>query len=438
MCDTVVAYTGNGMVFGKNSDRDPDEVQNLEIISARDHDAGEMLKCTYIEIPQVTHTYEILLSKPYWIWGAEIGVNEYGVAIGNETLFTKVKPRKENKYLMGMDILRLGLERGSTAKEALDVMIALLEKHGQGGNHGHSHKMYYNNSFLIADPSEAYVLETIDRMWAWKRVTTFWTISNVISITTDYDAVSPDLIPYAIKKGWCKAEKGFNMKLAYSSSFMTKMSVAELRRSCTFDAMQKSGFQLVDVMDALRSHGAFDRTPDYNPLQNNRMSVCAHATGITSPSQSTGSLVAWCAPGNPMHAFATGSSTPCTSTFKYVYSKNICLPANYSPGGDKQPNMNIYWWQAEKFNRVALLHYHAFQNEFIPDRKTFEQEMVKKVMQQEGCQDLADESFSRCISMMNAFVQKHANESPEAAASKGLKFLRKLDRKTGLEAFCHY
>ncbi|HME52324.1 MAG TPA: carcinine hydrolase/isopenicillin-N N-acyltransferase family protein [Candidatus Lokiarchaeia archaeon] len=431
MCDTVVAFTKNGMIFGKNSDRDPDEVQNLAAIPAQDHQDGEMLKCTYIEIPQVARTHEIFLSKPYWIWGAEMGVNEHGVAIGNETIFTKVKPRKENKYLMGMDILRLGLERGSTAKEALDVMIAMLQEFGQGGNHGHSHKTYYNNTFLIADPAEAYVLETIDRMWAWKRVTTFWTISNVISITTDYDAVSPDLIPHAISKGWCKDEKAFNMKLAYTAGFMTKMAASELRRSCTFGALQTPDLQVMDVMDALRSHGDLDGKSGYNPLQNKRLAVCAHATGFTSPSQTTGSLVVWCGPSNQVHAFATGSSTPCTSTFKYVYAKDVHLPTSYLPG-EKRPNKNEYWWQAEKFNHAALSHYHAFQDEFIPERKNLEQDMTSRVINQEGSQDLGDETFTRCSSLMDSFMNKHASDPVDAAAAKGLKFLQKLDRKTGL------
>ncbi|MFM9709680.1 hypothetical protein, partial [Streptomyces galilaeus] len=87
---------------------------------------------------QAKHTYKVLLSKPFWIWGAEMGVNEHGVVIGNEAIFSKVPAEKDGK-LIGMDLLRLGLERGSTAKEAMEMIIALLEEFGQGGNCGFAH-----------------------------------------------------------------------------------------------------------------------------------------------------------------------------------------------------------------------------------------------------------------------------------------------------------
>ncbi len=67
---------------------------------------------------------------------------------------------------------RLGLERGKSAKECLDVITSLLKEHGQGGpaKEGGDPVAYYN-SFIIADSQEAWVLETSDRNWAAEKIT---------------------------------------------------------------------------------------------------------------------------------------------------------------------------------------------------------------------------------------------------------------------------
>jgi dipeptidase len=51
-----------------------------------------------------------------------------------------------------MDIIRLALERTKNSKEALEFIISIIEKYGQGGSGSYEHKLYYHNSFIIADP----------------------------------------------------------------------------------------------------------------------------------------------------------------------------------------------------------------------------------------------------------------------------------------------
>ena len=151
MCDTFVAL-GNSTVdgsvlFAKNSDREANEAHEIELITAADHGSDELLQCTYISIPQVQHTHAVLLAKPFWIWGAEMGANEHGLVIGNEAVFTKV-PYEKGPSLIGMDLLRLALERAVTAEEALNQITTLLETYGQGGDCGFTHHLYYHNSFF--------------------------------------------------------------------------------------------------------------------------------------------------------------------------------------------------------------------------------------------------------------------------------------------------
>jgi len=92
-CDTLVALSGatadGSVVLAKNSDRSADESQPLLQVPRMNHSPGSTLKCQYIEIPQAEETLGLIGSRPHWLWGLEHGMNERGVAIGNEAVFTK-------------------------------------------------------------------------------------------------------------------------------------------------------------------------------------------------------------------------------------------------------------------------------------------------------------------------------------------------------------
>jgi len=196
MCDTFIALpdaTLEGkLIFGKNSDRPNGEIQDVVTFPAQQHASGDSLQCTCLQIPQARQTNAVVLSKPRWMWGAEMGANEHGVVIGNEAVWT-TEPYAETG-LLGMDLLRLGLERGATAHDAMQVIIELMEEYGQGGNCAEHFAMNYHNSYLLADETGAWLLETAGRYWVAEKITHGTrSISNGLSIHGKGDLRHPEL-----------------------------------------------------------------------------------------------------------------------------------------------------------------------------------------------------------------------------------------------------
>ena len=155
------------------------------------------------------------------MWGCEIGANEHGVVGGNEAVSSLLSDELGDEMrLLGMDLLRLALERGGTANEAVQVLCALLEVHGQGGACEEGGDWTYENGFLLADAHEAFVVETCGvHHWAVERVPPGKgrNISNGLSIRA-VDLCSDGLQDLCVSKGWWDPAKG---------PFDWKMSVGE-------------------------------------------------------------------------------------------------------------------------------------------------------------------------------------------------------------------
>ncbi len=341
MCDTLVALgaaTADGAtLFAKNSDRHPNEAQAVVRLAAAEHPAGVTVRCTYVEVPQAGRTHAVILSKPFWMWGAEMGVNEHGVAIGNEAVFTR-RVMKRGAALLGMDLLRLGLERAASADEALDVITALLEAHGQGGEAGYDGSLRYDNAFLIADARGAWALETSGRAWVAERVVGTRSISNALTTHGTGD-----------RSGG--VEPGTDFAASESDRLYTHFAAGRPRqaRSACFLQEMQGVLRPSMLMAFLRSHA---EPPDrFDPARGlTGADVCMHAGfGPIRISHTTGSLVARLAPEGP-RVWVTGTSTPCTGIFKPVAFEGP-WPAGLEPTGEPDPR--TLFWRHEALARAV-------------------------------------------------------------------------------------
>ncbi len=323
MCDSVAVVADGRVLLAKNSDRDPNEAQVLEWHRRASHPPRARLRCTWIEIPQVPNTNAVLLSRPFWMWGAEMGANEHGVAIGNEAVFTR-EPNAASG-LTGMDLLRLALERAATAADAVLTITDLLERHGQGGGCGHERRSFtYHNSFLIADPTEAWVLETAGRHWASERVA-----SGVRSISNGLT------IP------------GFAQQ--YSDQLKTAVSQCRIRQALTQREAAFADGSPEALMTVLRSHGS-TRWPHYSALNGAMAAPCVHAGGLLAASQTTASWVSELRADGSIH-WATGTAAPCTSLFKPF---RVEEPVELGVAPDDRVDPRALWWRHERLHRCAV------------------------------------------------------------------------------------
>ena len=353
MCDSMIAskkVTRCGYhIFGKNSDRSPNEPQPMVYIPAADHAAGSTVRATQIEVEQAAHTYAVILSKPSWIWGGEIGINEKGVVIGNEAVISRDMD-KDAKALLGMDILRIALERAATAKEAVQVIGEMMERYGQGGNCSFDGIFYYDNAYLIADSDEIWHVETAGQhKWVARKVEEpGYSISNYISINYP-DLMHKDIVAHAREAGY-DVEDPFDFAKAYAY-WDNLGSSGMLRRCCSFQQMMRPGrnFRLADMLTALRSHNCNDEWTEAMHC------VCMHAQNPQYPSdvdcQTTNSMIAVMKPGDNL-ILAPGMSTPCIAPFQPFWFDAYSSKQVF--GYDRMEEGVEAWLKREAINRAAI------------------------------------------------------------------------------------
>lgn len=357
MCDIILAppaaSASGGMLFGKNSDRQPNEAQIVELSPGANHPEGATVTTTYLTIAQVARTHAVLLCRPFWIWGAEMGANEHGVVIGNEGVHART-PAPQTPALIGMDLIRLGLERAATAEQAVDVITTLLHRHGQGGNCGHEVPSYYNNSFMIADARDAFVLETVGRDWLVENVEGVRALSNGYSIDRDVSRTSAEL-PALLRSYGFDPDSVRDYSAAITDPARSHISSAGARRAraTSLLATKASRLSALDMMRILRDHDLDGQYPDgWHPRLDVPFSLCIHAGTRARNAHTTGALVSEIRDTAPVH-WVTATAAPCLSIFKPVLM-DVAIPSHgAAPTG--RFDAGALWWQHEQWHRRALL-----------------------------------------------------------------------------------
>jgi secernin len=371
MCDTMVALgpatAAGSVIFGKNSDREFDEAQYLTVIPAARHPSGSRIKLTYVTIDQVPETYAVLLSKPHWIWGAEIGANQHGLVAGNEALFSRMEASAE-PGIIGMDYLRLVLERARDVNEAVLVLTDLLRQHGQSGYCGFRRPLTYHNSFLLADASSAKGGETVDREWVVKKVESQLAISNAMSIGERFEQSSDAVVSKAVIEGFHNPGESFSFKQAYADRSREPSGRFRMQRANALLANCAPRLTVSDFFRILRDHQEGEPLPG----RATGPRLCAH-TRESPLGQTTASWVSSINPHLTIH-WVTGTAAACTGVFKPVVLQ-AGLPAHgVIPGPDPDPRS--LWWRHERLHCALDAAMPALRADYLDARDALERRFI--------------------------------------------------------------
>lgn len=356
MCDTLVHAPPGGPVWlAKNSDREPDEAQATEVIRPEGQDPKTLSPTPPAPAPlRDRPRFTIAVGRPVWLWGCEMGVNERGLAVANEAVFTRLPVPEAG--LSGMDLQRHALEQCATAEEALERITALLSRHPQGGPMARRNRRFrYHSSFVLADPREAWILETAGPYWAARRVTA-WTLSNGLTLGPDVDRFHPGAYAFARSRGWCRDAADFSFARSFGAPLMTFLAGAAARRACTFEHVRNiTSSPLPSLIAALQDHHGRPPTAGLRML-----APCAHATRLPTRSagQTTNSMIARL--DAPPSIWFTGTPAPCLSVFKPV-----SLDAPPNPLTHEHPDDSL-WWRQHALHARALRDYPTHRARLAP------------------------------------------------------------------------
>ncbi|TET69198.1 MAG: DUF3471 domain-containing protein [Candidatus Aminicenantes bacterium] len=214
------------ILFIKSEDDSPREVDYLWYVPRNTYEPGAVIKLRAGgTIPQVKETYAYFWDQcPRTAYSNQF-INEWGVAFGSNACASKEDSVKEVeargdlvKGGIGFRLRMILAERAKTAREAVMVAARLLDKYGYRAS---------GRNLSIVGPNEAWQLQMVrGKNYVARRVQNdeVAIIANTFSIReVDVDdkdnfICSPDLIEYAIKRGWYDPKSGENFDFARAYS----------------------------------------------------------------------------------------------------------------------------------------------------------------------------------------------------------------------------
>jgi len=293
------ASIDGSVFFAHNEDDEGQNFVDLHKVPRIKHSPGE--RQIFVDamdvIDEVDETYGYL-----WISGSayneEQYLNEWGVAITSDGGRSKVVTGEAR---IQHNLRRIVIERARSAREAVKIAGALVERYGYTKS---------GRDYLIVDPNEAWVFEvTYSKHWIAKRlpddevaiIPNYYVIDDFDRSDTLNYLASPDIMEYAISNGWYnpKTDRSFNFRKVYGRNdrqealfniarkwiVLNKLSEKQydLNEDFPFSFQPKQKVSLQKLMEVMQNH--YENTPyaksyDNGTPHSNRIDTLTVCNGL--------------------------------------------------------------------------------------------------------------------------------------------------------------
>lgn len=293
MCDTVVVVRPDCVLFAKNSDRPPEEAQVIDCSGRESIRRDLFVECTHLRIPQRRRTHAVMLSRPSWMWGAEMATNEYGVTVGNEAVFTRHGVPRTG--LTGMDLVRLAVERAESAISAVETILDC------GGT-------VWPRRLLRSSQPQLSLLQQLPRRRSAASLCSRdgWPAPRRRGSPRRTQHLERPDHPWL-----CRGTQRCDEDLGGA------LSVRQPRTEANAQRAERSARSALSPARLTGAVAARTGQIDYHPLLGGMTGPCMHAAGLAVDSQTTASWVSRLSRSGDRH-LVTATAAPCTGLFKPV------------------------------------------------------------------------------------------------------------------------
>ncbi|MBR7157330.1 MAG: C69 family dipeptidase [Bacteroidales bacterium] len=306
------------------------------LLAHNEDDSGEQMLNIYIVPRKEYNSSSGTAGEAKYLWcefpGMEVAdafLNEYGVGIVSNSCPSKEDRKDFTDGGVLYEVRTTVAKKARSSREAVKMLGKLVEERGYRGS---------GRTYSIADPDEAWIFSVVQgRHWVAQRVPDNCVMAlpnNYIIDETDLSdtvnfAGSPDIIEYAVERGWYNPQKdgNFSFKRAYCkpSTYISDRNVLRHQSALQFLTGKKynsnpDSFELFvtpnrkitieDMIEILASHGE-NLPPQSRPIEMDKEPnrhpecICVDRTVVSTIFQLNRNTpkelghIMWVAPGRP-------------------------------------------------------------------------------------------------------------------------------------------